>query len=342
MQLLEQGLKQISSRLPIEWTAKTVELDTFSETTPGMELRAPDGRKSLLAVKLKGSLQPREVYELQRKFGHSDSVCQFVVIAPYISPQVREDLTELGWGYIDLTGNIRVETSEPGLFIMTNGKDTNPFPEARNKRTLRGFKAGRIVRDLIDRKEPPKVRELAKAAKANPGYVSRVLGILDQKALVTRNKGRLVSVDWERLLRYWAEEAPLESRGKQVVCLEPRGLSTFQKRLKEVSIKYALTGGIVASHFAPVAPPRLATLYVDNADTAIQELGLRESDFGGNVVLIEAADPIVFSSVNEVEGLFFVGLSQVAADLLTSPGRGPAEGQELIRWMSEHEEFWRG
>ena len=28
--------------------------------------------------------------------------------------------------------------------------------------------------------------------------------------------------------------------------------------------------------------------------------------------------------------------------LLTSPGRGPAEGDALLEWMREHEEEWRG
>ena len=34
-------------------------------------------------------------------------------------------------------------------------------------------------------------------------------------------------------------------------------------------------------------------------------------------------------------------LSQAAVDLLTGPGRGPAEADELIRWMREHEDAWR-
>ena len=38
----------------------------------------------------------------------------------------------------------------------------------------------------------------------------------------------------------------------------------------------------------------------------------------------------------------YVALSQAAADLLGSPGRGPAEGEALIDWMKEHEEVWRG
>lgn len=41
------------------------------------------------------------------------------------------------------------------------------------------------------------------------------------------------------------------------------------------------------------------------------------------------------------DGVWYAAPSQVAADLLTSPGRGPAEGEELIGWMMSNEDKWR-
>ena len=37
-----------------------------------------------------------------------------MVVAPYLSPSVRERLVEAGLGFIDLTGNVRVALSRPG------------------------------------------------------------------------------------------------------------------------------------------------------------------------------------------------------------------------------------
>ncbi len=34
-------------------------------------------------------------------------------------------------------------------------------------------------------------------------------------------------------------------------------------------------------------------------------------------------------------------LVQVAADLLTGPGRSPAETEALMEWMTSNEEAWR-
>jgi len=38
----------------------------------------------------------------------------------------------------------------------------------------------------------------------------------------------------------------------------------------------------------------------------------------------------------------YVAPSQAAADLLTSPGRGPSEAEALIAWMAANEAAWRG
>ncbi len=37
----------------------------------------------------------------------------------------------------------------------------------------------------------------------------------------------------------------------------------------------------------------------------------------------------------------YAALSQVAVDLLTGPGRNPAEGQALLDWMETDERTWR-
>ena len=41
------------------------------------------------------------------------------------------------------------------------------------------------------------------------------------------------------------------------------------------------------------------------------------------------------------DGLVLANPSQVAADLMISPGRGPAEAVALVGWMKEHEDVWR-
>jgi hypothetical protein len=42
-----------------------------------------------------------------------------------------------------------------------------------------------------------------------------------------------------------------------------------------------------------------------------------------------------------MDGVMYAAPSQVAVDLLTGPGRSPAEGQALLDWMESNEPAWR-
>ena len=91
----------------------------------------------------------------------------------------------------------------------------------------------------------------------------------------------------------------------------------------------------------PVALARLAVLFVDDLEEAAGILGLRPAEAGANVILAEPFDPVVYERRREQEGVSYAALSQNAADLLTSPGRGPSEAEELMDWMEENEDAWR-
>lgn len=308
------------------------------------EISAPNGRTGTITFEARARLDPKAVRPLVdalrlRGVGLQGAL---VVVARYLSEATRARLRDADVGYLDLTGNARIVVAEPGLFIETQGAPEDPDREERPARSLRGAKAGRIVRALIDRREPPGVRELAALTKIDAGYVSRVLALLDTEALVTRvGRGRMETVDWPALLRRWAQEAPLESRGATGTYLEPRGLSALVARLTKSDERYAVTGALAAAAFAPTTPSRLATIWISDAVAAATRLGLRPAEVGANVMLIEPADEGAFEGAAQRDGVWYAAPSQVAADLLTSPGRGPAEGEELIGWMQANEEKWR-
>ncbi|MCB9656896.1 MAG: hypothetical protein H6726_04530 [Sandaracinaceae bacterium] len=154
-------------------------------------------------------------------------------------------------------------------------------------------------------------------------------------------RGQLASVDWPALLRRWAQDAPLESRGNVSSFLDPRGLPALLARLPRAKERYAVTGGLAAAALAPIAPPRLAVIWVRDAAEAAAQLDLRPASSGANVLLVEPTDDGVFEGATQRDEVWYAAPSQVAADLLTSPGRGPAEGDELIQWMQANEEAWR-
>lgn len=113
------------------------------------------------------------------------------------------------------------------------------------------------------------------------------------------------------------------------------------ERLKQLKTRYAVTGSWAAAEVAPVAPPRLLTLYVDRPRDVEQTLDLRPAEAGANVAVFTPFDDVVFERTSTKNGVTIAAISQVAADLLTSPGRGPNEAEALMQWMQENEDAWR-
>ena len=98
-----------------------------------------------------------------------------------------------------------------------------------------------------------------------------------------------------------------------------------------MNFAYAATGALAAQRFDPIAPARLAAIYVTDPSQAIDGLDLRETEAGANVVLLEPLDPVVFDRTVERDGLRCVAPSQLAADLLTGPARNPHRAKRCWR-----------
>jgi uncharacterized protein YcaQ len=112
--------------------------------------------------------------------------------------------------------------------------------------------------------------------------------------------------------------------------LAPRRIAPVVEKLRSASARYAVSGSWAATQFAPVAPPQLLLFYTDKPAAVARELELRPTEAGANVALATPFDPVVYERTSLKRVITVVALSQVAADLLTSPGRGPNEAQALI------------
>jgi hypothetical protein len=120
-----------------------------------------------------------------------------------------------------------------------------------------------------------------------------------------------------------------------------RGISPVTEMLKNVSVRFAVSGSWASAQFAPVAPPRLLLIFVETPTTLADALDLRLTDSTANVALARPFDPVVYERTVEKKGITVAAPSQVVADLLTSPGRGPNEAKAFIEWMQGNEDAWR-
>jgi hypothetical protein len=346
---VDRALERIAATVPRGWRVSATSAPSTAQGIDAIaKLTAPDGASLWLVFEAKNSIEPRDVANAARQLsayqevmGNRKSIP--IVVAPFLTRRTRESLQNAGLSYLDLTGNIRLTADRPALFIAATGAEKNPSPDQPARRSLRGAKAGRIVRALCDRRQPWGIRELAQAAETDPGYVSRIVDLLQREDLIKKGGGRAAigGVDWQSLIRRWADDySPFEG-GRANSYLAPRGLSSVIERLRAADFNYAITASYAASKLAPVTAPRLLTCYVDDLPRSARDLDLRVAEQGINVLLLMPFDRVVYERTWERGGIRFAAASQVAADLLSSSGRGPSEADALLRWMKDDESAWR-
>lgn len=348
-EILRRGTEQIRERLPEGWKA-TLERRPANTFLDGViELASPANEKALLVLEAKRQIEGRGVANLRRQL--DELTADFpnsakVVIAPYLSPPVRSRLTDAGLSYVDLTGNMRIEVTSPGLFLADRGDDSNPWRGPGRPRTsLRGEPAARVVRALVDIDTTWRITKLIETAGTSTGAAYRMVEYLETEGLAERDESGAVRVDdWKRLLQQWSNEYSLFDKSRATRWIAPRGIPTLLERLagKTLDSPYALTGTLAAAEWAAYAPANLATIYAQDAEAAAQAWGLASTDASANVIIAEPKYSVVFdrSWINKL-GVRTAAASQVYVDLATGPGRNPNEAEELLKWMERNEAAWR-
>jgi hypothetical protein len=112
-------------------------------------------------------------------------------------------------------------------------------------------------------------------------------------------------------------------------------------RAPDLDSPYAVTASLAAEQKVRFAPAALASVYVRDIRRSAEALGIRAAPTGGNVLLIVPNSKAAFERTWSEGAITYAALSQVAADLLSSPGRAPSEAEELIEWMENNEDAWR-
>jgi len=350
--LLELLVREIRANLSDSWRVDLKPQPRFGRIQPDavLTISAPDGMRAQILVEAKTTLNARDVPAALSKLEAATAAQARTPFGPpllisrYIAPRSRKMLAEAGAAYMDATGNMRIVVDRPALSLRGDGASADPWrgPE-RETRTLRGTPAARVTRSLVDLKPPFGLRELSKFSGASLGSTHRTVDFLDKEALVQRDlRGTIIGVNWADLLLRWSEDYSFQGSNQVHAALEPRGPERVLEKLRKATDEYAVTGVLSAHRASEVAPARVAAIFTPNPRQLGEQLELRDGPGASNVLLARPFDEVAFARAKEVNGIRYAALSQTAADLLTGPGRDPAEGQALVAWMKTNEADWRG
>lgn len=335
----------LKERLPQGWQIDVVMEPRSDRERPDavVTVRSPDSTSADIVVEYKSRMDPANVGPALAQLERWPQA-QPMVIAPFLSTRTRKLLSERGASWADATGNLRVALAHPPVFVELAGAVSNPFGRRDSPlKSLKGAGAAAVVRALCDYRPPFTVSQLARSAGLPVASVYRVVDLLLRESLAEKasKRGAIVSVDWAGLLERWCEDYSLLGSNRALSVLEPRGTDALLQKLREANCEYALSASAVALRVAPVAPSRLIVVYSEAPEALAAGLALAQVDVGANAFLVEPFSPALMARTEMRDGLRCAALGQVAADLLTSPGRGPAEGEALISWMRENEDQWQ-
>lgn len=341
----------IEERLPRGWQVKLKRgaPSPGGKTDSLIRLVSPQGDDVTLVVEVKKTFLTRDLQKVVEQLRSYASVADEgriipLLIARYLAPPSQAWLTDQDVSYADATGNIRISLDRPALFLRDVGASKDPWRgPGRPRGTLIGQPPARVVRALADFQPPYSVPQLVALSGASTGATYRVVEFLEEQALVERApRGSIELVLWRKILERWGKDYGfLRSNGVRRY-LQPRGIPALMGGLAAVQdVRYAVTGSLAAQKWAPYAPPRSAMIYADDPDRLAAELDLREVDKGANVLIATSTFDVVFERTQSYDGVRIVAPSQAVVDLMTGPGRNPAEAQALIEWMENNVKKWR-
>jgi len=335
----------LRQRLPQGWEVDVVVQPQTDAGRPDAIIRvgSPDGTAADLVVDYRSRLDPVNVGPALAQLARWPDA-RPMLMAPFVSLGTRRLLREHRACWADATGNLCVALDKPAVFVEVEGAAKNPFRRSGAAlKSLRGPGAAAVVRAFCDYRPPYTLVELAHAGGLSIASVFRVADLLLRESLVEKAgpRGSVVSVDWAGVIRRWCDDYSLLGSNRALGVIEPRGPETLLERLRETTRDCVVTASAVAARVAPVAPSRLVVVFTESPQALATELGLTATDAGANALLVEPFAKVLMQRADVRDGLRCASLTQVAADLLTSPGRGPAEAESLMSWMKANEQAWR-
>lgn len=347
-QLLDSAIALLRRRLPEAWAVER-QAAGGDPDAQDLVIKSPhSGMQSLVFVEAKADVTPRDVQVLlggpwrrwRRQFGNQP----IMLVAPYITPRVRQLLMDENVSYADLTGNMRIALDSPGVFIEMQGASQDPRSSKR-RTAIRGAKAGAVVRVLVDAAPPYTGTQIARAAGVNEGYLSRILDTLVDDGLIERERtGPVTAVDWQAMLRRRAQGLDLfrpNGSYRYIARQGPTGVLEELRRAQDADPVATVTGSFAAARVAPVAAPSLLVVYTMQPRELAERSELLPADAGADVVLVRPDNYVAFARAEREGGLAWAAPSQVAIDCLSGSGRMPSEGEALLEWMQNNEWAWR-
>ncbi len=262
-----------------------------------------------------------------------------IILAKFVSGEIRKRCIENEVGYIDCSGNIYI--SAPGILISKE-TDKNLFPEKRETSVIFRDRASIILKKLLtDVQGIRKIRDLHRETGVSLGHISAVIKALEKSSYIVRVKDSGIKlVRLKELLSEWLGFYRFE-RLNQItpyffnVGKQHSIINEIVMRADHLpSQKYCFTLHAAGDYVAPWVRYQGVHMYIDGPPEPWRNLlGLISAKQDANLFIIQ---PYYETSVfydSHITGNFVPLVSdiQLFLDLYHYPQRGREAAEHLFK-----------
>ena len=270
-----------------------------------------------------------------------------VVAVPFMGDLGREVCRKASVCWMDLSGNANLVG--PGLRIVVTGRP-NRFAGRGRPTNLFAPRSSRITRCLLLRPDEFQTQtEIARTARLDDGYVSKLVRSLKEEQLVIENdRGAIRARDPNLLLDAWSDAYQFEKHRIMKGHVSARSgealLDSLARKLERRRVAYAATGLGAAWLWTKFAGFRIVTIYLreDPSDSLLGELDFLGDEQGANTWLVTPNDDGVFDGSTKLDDIDCVSALQAYLDLQAHPERAKeaaaAIRERLLNWRAHAKE----
>lgn len=261
-----------------------------------------------------------------------------IIMAPYISTESAKQCDRLGIGYMDMSGNCRVQVHS--IYINDQGHP-NTFAKKRTAKAI--FDPSSKVSSLILREimsditQRWKLSFLADALQCSIGQVSKVKDYLSEQLWAQMSVDGLQVLEPRSIMLAWSKAYAQKSESFEVRGFHTLlSISEFEDKIRRIKtesgIDCYLSGFAGGVRYAPVVRYNKIHLIVRERDLNIflQAAGCKQVDSGANVQIQVLRSDEILHDARMINDQQVASPVQVYLDCMRLKGRGEEIAQAIF------------
>lgn len=259
-----------------------------------------------------------------------------IVSGYYFSNQNRQYCKDNNVFYIDLSGNAYISCKS--IYIDREGFP-NKYPVKRHGRSPFSDKASLIIRELLRSNQSSLgVRELAIKLGLDPGFVSRMLNVLEDRQYIQRNESSIIVINPEEILYDWVNYYNYRKNEIHSYFYLSENPAEILDKIRDNEFlnrsSYLLSLQAGANELIPFSMFNEIHIYIENVEIEkifSEELELKKIDKGANIhFMLPYFKHSVFFQQQRSYYLKIVSDLQLFLDLYHYPKRGREQAERVL------------